>query len=195
MDDIDPSDSSTSPPDSSSYSMESVSLNIPPYVLQQQPQQQHPLNFSLPMYSNELGRLPIYGQFQFSDSAVPCMPVQSSNGFVNPIPGQMGMSSNMQGAYAPNSSYEGQMMGNMVDHNRQIPATSSDFVGPLSTIGTAYDVNYSSPGFGVMPAMDNATMAVWSSAPNNFEYVFFFSFFLSFFFLLFYLNPSTPLFI
>ncbi|KAF9050240.1 fungal-specific transcription factor domain-containing protein [Panaeolus papilionaceus] len=37
-----------------------------------------PLNFALPMYSNELGRLPIYGQFSFTDTlgSNPCIPIQ-----------------------------------------------------------------------------------------------------------------------
>ncbi|PPQ71792.1 hypothetical protein CVT24_006143 [Panaeolus cyanescens] len=36
------------------------------------------LNFALPMYSNELGRLPIYGQFNFTDTlgTNPCIPIQ-----------------------------------------------------------------------------------------------------------------------
>ncbi|CAA7260660.1 unnamed protein product [Cyclocybe aegerita] len=57
-----------------------------------------PLNFSLPMYSNELGRLPIYGQFNFLDpsgspsptllnSAAHPMPMATFGGFpgANPI--------------------------------------------------------------------------------------------------------------
>jgi hypothetical protein len=141
-----------------------VSSSIPSYVQQQQ---QLP-NFSLPMYSNELGRLPVYGQFQFSDS-VPSVPVQSLDvdGFVDLVPGSMDTTSYdmHSGAYATNPLFEGQMMGNL-DPGR--PETSSDF-GTLCT-GNAFEVDILS-SFDSPPAMDNTTMAVWSAAPTNFECV------------------------
>lgn len=161
--DIDPSDvpPQASPvPLRSAAAMRRVSPNLPSYV-----QQQQPPDFSLPMYSNELGRLPIYGQFQFSDS-VPCIPVQSPNNFVRSIPGPMNTSCNIQGAYPTNPSFEGQTMGDLVDHNQ---GTSSYFAAFCN--GDTFDSDILS-SFGAAPAMDNATMAVWSAAPTNLECVF-----------------------
>lgn len=137
-----------------------VSTSVPSHV-------QLP-NFSLPMYSNELGRLPVYGQFQFSDTAH-SLPIQSLNDFVDLIPGPMGTSYDMQGTHATNSLFEDQMMGNPAVHN---PGTSSEF----ATLNTkdAFDV-YNLSSFGATPAMDNTTMAAWSAAPTNFEYVYIFS--------------------
>ena len=141
-----------------------VSINCPPYV----PNQQHPGNFSLPAYSNEERRPPDYGQFQFSEP-VSCTPVRSSD-FVNLIPGPMDTSSNMQ-EYLPNPSFEGQMMENLVDHNQNnngpTPVTSSDF----NAVGSSFDLDILS-WFGAIPTMDNTTMAVWSAAPTNVEWVF-----------------------
>ena len=130
-------------------------------------QQQEPPNFSLPMYSNELGSLPIYGQFRFSDFS---LPVQSSDNFVVPDP--MGMlPNNMQYASVAHPLPGGQVMGTLIDYNQgdnnQIPLTFSDF----NALSSAYDLNILS-GFGEMPPMDNDTMALWSAAPTNLACVF-----------------------
>ena len=150
-----------------------VSTSLPSCVQQRQ---QLP-NFSLPMHSNELGRLPVYGQFRFSDS-VPFLPAQSLD--VDLIPGPMGTLYDMQGAYATKPLFEGQMMGNLVDHSPGAPETSSGFATPCT--GDAFDIDILS-SFGATPAMDDTTMAVWSAAPTNFECVFFFSFSFSFLFI------------
>jgi hypothetical protein len=121
-------------------------------------QQQQTPNVSLPMYSNQLGRLPIYGQFQFSDS-VPSMPVQSSDSFVDLVSGPMGASYNMQGMYTTNPSFEGQVF----DH---IQGTPSDFAA-----GDGFNMDILS-SFGAPSPIDDATMAMWSAAPTNFECVF-----------------------
>ena len=141
-----------------------VFTGLPSYV---QRRQQLP-NFSLPMNSNELGKLPVYGQFQFSDSG-PSIPIQSLDEFVGLIPGTKDMSYDMQGAFATNSQrlFEDQTMGGLVNHNSGTPETSSDF-GVLCTENDDVDKLSS---FGATPALDNTTMAVWSAAPTNFEYV------------------------
>ena len=141
-----------------------VFTGLPSYVQQRQ---QLP-NFSLPMNSNELGKLPVYGQFQFSDSG-PSIPIQSLDEFVDLIPGTKDMSYDMQGAFATNSQrlFEDQTMGGLVNHNSGTPETSSDF-GVLCTENDDVDKLSS---FGATPALDNTTMAVWSAAPTNFEYV------------------------
>ena len=138
-----------------------VSTSLPSCVQQRQ---QLP-NFSLPMHSNELGRLPVYGQFQFSDS-VPFLPVQSLDVDLNSS--SMGTLYDMQGAYATKPLFEGQMMGNLVDPNPGTPETPSDFATPYT--GDAFDIDILS-SFGATPAMDDTTMAVWSAAPTNFECV------------------------
>ena len=124
------------------------------------------------MYSNELGRLPVYEQFKFYDSA-PCMPVQSSDDVVNLIPGPMGTPSDMQCTYAPDPSFEGQVMENPVVVNRagndQIAVTSANFAAFSS--GSAFDFDGLSH-YDPRLTMDNTTMAVWSAAPTNLEYVF-----------------------
>ena len=158
--DDDPSDICPPDPPRSMTGKQRISSSLPLVVQQRQ---QLP-NFSLPMYGNELGRLPVYGQFQFSDS-VPSIPVQSLD-FVDLIPGPMGTSYDMQGVYATNPLFEDQTMGNLVDHNLETPETSSDFA---ALTGDAFDLDLSS--FGATPAMDNTTMAVWSAAPTNFECV------------------------
>ncbi|KAF8800208.1 hypothetical protein BYT27DRAFT_7227519 [Phlegmacium glaucopus] len=143
-----------------------VSTSVPPpYV----PQQQPPPHFSLPMYSNELGRLPIYGQFKFSDS-VPYTPVQASDNVINLSPCPVGPSPDIHGAYATIASNEGRVMENQVVvnqvDNNQVPVTSPNF--PVFPAGGVYDNDYLSyfdPNLG----MDNATMAVWSAAPTNLE--------------------------
>jgi hypothetical protein len=163
--DSDPSDISPQASPDSSRSM-AGKQRLPSYVQQRQ---QLP-NFSLPMYSDELGRLPVYGQFQFSDS-VPSIPVQSLDEFVDLIPGTMDMSYDMQGACATDSQplFEDQVMENLVDHidNPGTPETSSDFATLCP--GDAFDMS----SFAATPAMDNTTMAMWSAAPTNFEYVHF----------------------
>ena len=120
------------------------------------------------MNSNELGKLPVYGQFQFSDSG-PSIPIQSLDEFVGLIPGTKDMSYDIQGAFATNSQrlFEDQTMGGLVNHNSGTPETSSDF-GVLCTENDDVDKLSS---FGATPALDNTTMAVWSAAPTNFEYV------------------------
>ena len=138
-----------------------LSTSVPSYVQQRQ---QLP-NFSLPMYSNELGRLPVYGQFQFSDTVHSSIP-QSSHDFVDLIPGPMGTSYDMQGAFDTNPLFEDQMMGDLVDHNPGTIETSSGFAALSSKDPFDMDILSS---FGATPVMDNTTMAVWSAAPTNFE--------------------------
>ena len=119
------------------------------------------------MYSNELRRLPVYGQFQFSDS-VPTGPVQSLDDYVDLIPDPMGTPYDMQDTYATNPLFEDQMMENLVVHNSGTTETSSDFATLCA--GDTFDVDNLST-FVATPAMDNTTMAVWSAAPTNFECV------------------------
>jgi hypothetical protein len=146
-------------PDSSRTKQRVSTISVPSYVEQRQ---QLP-NFSLPMYSNELGRLPVYGQFQFSDT----VPVQSLEDFVALIPGSMGTSYDVHaGAYPTDPLFEDQIMGNSVDHN---PGTAETDFASLGTKDT-FDID-NLPSFGATPAMDNTTMAMWSTAPTNFEYV------------------------
>ena len=121
------------------------------------------------MYTNELGRLPVYGQFQFSDS-VHSIPIQSLEGFVDLIPGPMDTSYDVPGDYATNPLFEDQTMGNP---NSGTAETASDY--PALGSKDAFNID-GLPSFGATPAMDNTMMAVWSAAPTNFECVQFYFF-------------------
>lgn len=132
-----------------------------------------PPNFSLPMYGNELGRLPVYGQFKFSDSVPAAMPEVQPFVDLNSVP-----MPDIHGAYATHASpFEDQMMENLVQHNQgaenydQMSITTSDFSAPST--GSNFDFDSLSSFTGTMPEMDDATMAMWSAAPINLECVLF----------------------
>jgi len=183
--------SSSSPPlspsEASSRSMAGsrrVSLGA-----QSQAELKQPALFSLPMYSNELGRLPIYGQFNFSDSNAR-LPLQSSS---TTAPGNAPTNfdqivlSNLASApvggvpmadtdaYVLDGLFHGQTMQNFANHNhtsqslqQQQSATAADIASFFA--GTSSDFEGFSR-FGTMPAMDNDTMTMWSTAPTSLEYV------------------------
>ena len=147
--------------------------------------------FSLPMYSNELGRLPIYGQFNFSDSNA-CLPPQSSSttstgsaptNFDQIILSNLasmpsgGVPKADMDAYVLDGLFNGQTMQNFASHthtsrsqHQQQSATATDIASFFA--GTSSDFEGFSR-FGTMPAMDNDTMTMWSTAPTGLEYVFF----------------------
>ena len=145
--------------------------------------------FSLPMYSNELGRLPIYGQFNFSDSNA-CLPPQSSSttstgsaptNFDQIILSNLasmpsnGVPKADMDAYVLDGLFNGQTMQNFASHShtsrsqhQQQSATATDIASFFA--GTSSDFEGFSR-FGTMPAMDNDTMTMWSTAPTGLEYV------------------------
>jgi len=183
--------SSSSPPlspsEASSRSMAGsrrVSLGA-----QSQAELKQPALFSLPMYGNELGRLPIYGQFNFSDSNAR-LPFQSSSTIATgnaPTNFDQIILSNLASApvggvpmanmdaYVLDGLFHGQTMQNFANHNhttqnvqQQQSATAADIASFFA--GTSSDLEGLSK-FGTMPAMDNDTMTMWSTAPTGLEYV------------------------
>jgi hypothetical protein len=142
------------------------------------------------MYSNDLGRLPIYGQFNFSDSNAHPPPFLSS-----PSPTSTEATANVDqivlsnlasapaggmpttgvDAYVLDGLFSGQTMQSFASHNhhsqsqqREQSATAADFA-PIFA-GSSSDFE-GFGRFGTMPAMDNDTMTMWSTAPTGFESV------------------------
>ncbi|KAF8971208.1 fungal-specific transcription factor domain-containing protein [Flammula alnicola] len=150
-----------------------VSLSLSPPTLHQIPQQQQAL-FSLPMYGNELGRLPIYGQFSFSDAIGPHsrVPIQMS-AFDHTVlsnlasaPTGPGLPSNTD-AYVVDSLFNGQTTESLANHNNSQQSTTSTDWASLFADNT-FDFDGISQ-FGTLPAMDNDTMTMWSTAPRGLE--------------------------
>ncbi|KAF8187484.1 hypothetical protein BJ912DRAFT_969930 [Pholiota molesta] len=172
-----------------------VSSTLPqppaPALQQQQLPQRQPALFSLPMYSNELGRLPIYGQFNFSDSIGPNtrmpmtgLPTPSSavpspstplldNLFLQNMAAAsaMGLQGNMD-TYLIDPLFNmnnNQMLGNLAASqnmaNQQASLGMADFASMFASAGS-FDFD---GRVGAMPAMDNDTMTMWSMAPTSLE--------------------------
>ncbi|KAF8149482.1 fungal-specific transcription factor domain-containing protein [Crassisporium funariophilum] len=177
--DDDPDSLSNSPPDGpidharSISGARRVSTTNEPQVT---PLQQPSLNFALPMYSNELGRLPIYGQFSFSDSIGSMLgePIHSSANLdqimlsklaSNPVdtPSSMDL-------YVIDALFNGQTVQSLVNHdhsrNQQVASTSTDAISVYSDSPSDSD---NSSRFGTMRAMDNDTLSMWSTAPTSLE--------------------------
>lgn len=147
------------------------------------------MNFSLPMYSNELGRLPIYGQFNFSDSVfhpgdericlnehvpVPIPDTPSSatssstiNDFRQFEPG-MNLPSNLPTSNFFTDPYpaDTEVNGNV---QFSIP-TTTDSVDFSSLFATNPPDSGNVSYFGdSLPMMDNETLTMWSMAPTSLE--------------------------
>jgi len=151
------------------------------------------LNFSLPMYSNELGRLPIYGQFNFSDSVfypgddrirlnehdpIPDTPSSATSSSINDYH-QFEPGMNLPSDLPPSNFFTDPY--NLADTMRKdevngdvqflIPPTtdSEDFSSLFATNPPDYG-NVSQFG-GSLPMMDNETLTMWSMAPTSLECV------------------------
>ena len=113
-----------------------------------------PPNYALPMYSTELGRLPVYGQFSFSDSrAYPASAAFNANvdytAFDVPVPGFTN---------TPVQTFDNEPS----EWNAQTLHQESSTNG-----GTALAYPALS-NLDTMP-MDSDTMTMWSTAPAGFE--------------------------
>lgn len=155
--------------------------------MQYQAPQRQPL-FSLPMYGNELGRLPIYGQFNFSDAvdvgqAQPQMPYSQRDPnidhFVLANLSAATAASMVQGqGQAPaqesfiidslfnGQNFQGMTTGNTPSPDQQPPTAPTNFASLFG--GNMYGFDDLSR-VGTMPAMDNDTMTMWSTAPTGLE--------------------------
>jgi hypothetical protein len=161
------SDTSSQPVHSDQPSNASQAIASPHQsVIAQDASTQHsrPPNYALPMYSTELGRLPVYGQFNFSDS-------HANSGSVS-------FNVDYTSAFAPQTP--------AVDV-RGISAAVDDLLrpgfvttSPLSNLDQSEALGWSVPAFhegstengGIvhdMPVMDSETITMWSTAPAGFE--------------------------
>ncbi|KAG5729774.1 hypothetical protein E4T56_gene936 [Termitomyces sp. T112] len=125
-----------------------------------------PLSFNLPMYGNELGRLPVYGQFNFSESykrprrASGFQTSTSSRGLDETL-------SSIDSLSVPNSAIPqttGYSEPRWGSYNTS--QTSSQTL-MLSTVPLTSEFD-SSPRNGT-PLMDNDTWTMWSTAPTGFK--------------------------
>ncbi|KDR67576.1 hypothetical protein GALMADRAFT_258255 [Galerina marginata CBS 339.88] len=146
-----------------------VSLSMSSHPLPQMRSQQ-PALFSLPMYSSELGRLPIYGQFNFSDSVGPNMVLQPPINdeaicdqiFIPNLASGPGLPPNTD-TYLVDPLVNGQATESLTNQNHGPQSVDiSTFLTPT------FDFDDWSR-LGAMPAMDNDTMTMWSTAPTNLE--------------------------
>lgn len=123
-------------------------------------------NYSLPMYSTELGRLPVYGQFSFSDChAYPAPAAFNANvdyaAFAPqpPIADAQFSSANIDlsvpGFTTTVQTLHSEPLEWIAQTLRQGPTENGGTHPALSNLDT-------------MP-MDNDTMAMWSTAPAGFE--------------------------
>jgi hypothetical protein len=158
-------------------------------LLQPQPQNM----YTLPVYSEELGRLPVHGQFSFSPQG-PSAPSGSQLSYWNHgtphdghIPGQMS-SAATSASYPQHNTQVGSFAidghaFNPLDvnwNNSVGEHLSYSSLGTLSsTSSTATEFRHMHtasgadfPGFSNSQTMvDSGTTAVWSDAPRGFEYV------------------------
>jgi len=191
-DDSSPASTASSPPlsptEGSSRSMSMASSRRVSLSTQSQARFRQPALFSLPMYSNELGRLPIYGQFNFSDSNAHLPPFLSSpsglstettTNFDQIILSNLasvpagGVPTNGMDAYVLDGLFSGQTMQSFANQigqsqQQQQSAGAADFASFFA--GSSSDFG-GFGRFGTMPAMDNDTMTMWSTAPTGLECV------------------------
>jgi len=123
-----------------------------------------PLNFELPMYATELGRLPIFGQFNFSESHKRSRPDPSA------IPGH---GNNPAAAFLCNPKPLVDTGSPQLDI---YPTSEWDLYNHIQDPGSdSPEITIFSQGqpgacaINGMPVMDNDTLAMWSTAPTGFE--------------------------
>ncbi|KAG6861935.1 hypothetical protein C0995_009885 [Termitomyces sp. Mi166 len=128
-----------------------------------------PLNFDLPMYGNELGRLPVYGQFNFLESRKrprrdPVAPDPSGFQAFSPFQGGSdAIPSSNNSLHGINPQTTGYAEPRWGLHNpSQAPLLSPVPLTPDQSVPSLLDG---------MPFMDSDTLTMWSTAPTGFEYV------------------------
>ncbi|KAG6897787.1 hypothetical protein C0992_011201 [Termitomyces sp. T32_za158] len=138
----------------------------PPFV--------QPLNFDLPMYGNELGRLPVYGQFNFSESYK--RPRRETS---TAPPGTLDFPTSTVLQRGLNATLSSDNSVNVITgDDAQMTAYAETGWGtydpPYSQIYPSaplqQDQSGSLPSDGI-PLMDSETLTMWSTAPTGFEYV------------------------
>lgn len=145
-----------------------------------------PLNFVLPMYSNELGSLPVYGQFNFSDSHwkpdqaasfrdtranLPNLRPPQASIFGDSSSGPLFSDTTSRSYFVspdPPTPLRPPFQGEIPSHwDFQVQALGSVPGGVAAPAGPA--VSYSEPSEAGMPVMDNDTLTMWSTAPTGLE--------------------------
>ncbi|KAH9484876.1 ABC-transporter-regulating transcription factor [Psilocybe cubensis] len=131
--------------------------------------------FSLPMYSNELGRLPVYGQFNFSDSLNTYAP-PTANQVTNFDQFFFNISAtNQNNIVQPDLS--GLANGTLPIFDDKNQPVDNNFVQPVQQPPATDITSIFGPSFDAdewarsIPQMDMDTMNMWSMAPTNLEYV------------------------
>ncbi|KAF8149480.1 fungal-specific transcription factor domain-containing protein [Crassisporium funariophilum] len=173
--DDDPDSLSSSPPDAPIDHSRSIAgaRRVSAINQIQRAPLQPSLNFALPMYSNELGRLPIYGQFDFSDSIGETSGVLDLPANYDPIIPSYLESFPMDtpsgtDAYVDGALFNGQTVESPVNqnhgHNQQTASNSADVASP--SFESSFDIL---ARFGTMRAIDDDTMFMWSTAPTSLE--------------------------
>lgn len=142
--------------------------------------QDQPVNFSLPMYSDELGRLPVYGQFSFSDNAdMPLVDNLSNVDHFPPAAYPSYMPVSFDSSYPMPTGFAGDNIFTQADlfvkdrlFNSQFMSRATPFKPPvdLSSDGQCMPGDMSQMGSSLV--MDNDTMTMWSTTPNGFEYIY-----------------------
>lgn len=151
--------------------------------------------FSLPMYSNELGRLPLHGQVNFStrpQAQTQPHPMDwynesSSAPIATPVPGvhEMGMDTayiqhgylNYDNAFDAGSSPSAPTSnGTMPYPNGLLPQPSASAAGhprypppQADMLSANRDRSQNMNSINMLPTLDSDTFAMWSNAPSGFE--------------------------
>ncbi|KAG6853776.1 hypothetical protein C0991_001487 [Blastosporella zonata] len=145
-----------------------VSTDVPPGPISPPPFAQT-LNFELPMYGNELGRLPVHGQFNFSES--------------HKRPRGDPMAPSLAGCHPVDPPYGGYTTVNNPDADGPTPHMNSYTIPEWGAYHIPQDTDvptmpmpvYPDPSgasaLGGIPLMDSDTLTMWSTAPAGFEYV------------------------
>jgi hypothetical protein len=129
-------------------------------------QHSQPPNYALPMYSAELGRLPVYGQFNFSDSRA------------NSSSASISADVDYPNAFAPQSPNIDVQDISVIPLD--VPITQSTMTDAPSVPGPSFcrepleneNTATTFPAqsfFDTEPIIDDHTMTMWSTAPAGFE--------------------------
>lgn len=127
------------------------------------PQRSRPPNYALPMYSTELGRLPVYGQFNFSDPRAnsvfapqtSIMDVQD----ISSTPSEVSINQFATPDVHPVSAQH--FCGEHLECRALHQASTEN--------GNTARTSPTQSSFDAEPMMDSDTMTMWSTAPAGFE--------------------------
>lgn len=133
------------------------------------------------MYSDELGRLPVYGQFSFSDKAdVPLVDDLSNVEHFSPAAYPSYMTTPFESPCAVSAGFTGDNVFIQADSfvkdrlfNSQFTSRSTPF-RPAADLGSIFSdsqfiVGEIPPQMSSSLVMDNDTMTMWSTTPTGFE--------------------------